>query len=77
MASSYLTGLSACVGLRITLSDSAVSMVMTGAIITALIRTASRDISAESALAITFQPQRRNRKAVCSWSFVKTLSQRL
>ena len=41
MASSYLTGLSACVGLRITLSDSAVSMDMTGAIITALIGTAA------------------------------------
>lgn len=41
MASSYLTGLSSCAGLRITLSDSAVSMDMTGAIITALIGTAA------------------------------------
>lgn len=41
MASSYLTSLSACVGLKITLSDSAVSMDMTGAIVTALIGTAS------------------------------------
>lgn len=41
MASSYLTALSACAELRITLFDSAVSMDMTGAIVTALIGTAS------------------------------------
>lgn len=41
MASSYLTGLSACAGLRIILADSAVSMDMTGAIITSLIGTAA------------------------------------
>lgn len=41
MASSYLTALSFCGDLRISLSESAVSMDMTGAIITALVGTAA------------------------------------
>ena len=62
MASSYLTGLSACAGLRIILADSAVSMDMTGAIITSLIGTAADHFQAGSVSAIIFR--RRHRPGV-------------